>query len=443
MDPAEEHNLEQAPTTGRQKNLLSRYSGSRRRSSDPGSALLLPRMWLSIEGRAWNLMASLTASRSGEGLNSSQNSLGTSVGASTQASKDDALAQAAENWIKSTEETGAAQFSADEEDIVRAEKDAKQVTARLADQDSVSTNGSDDERPALEDGAFPSLKDARIPFGPTRLSFDNEAAVSDEAQWKDVSPRSTDLFIETRNIGPWDKMSEESPVSVMAVPNRRVRRATSGSQTRTLLPPKESARRRRPASRPASILRSGRHSGAKEVSAKIQSVKSARVKFHEEVVRGTLNARQQASNSDEYVSSYLSSEPDGFVSTENNMKDKAVDTMTPQDWAAFIERDTSILSPVSEVDSLQTEQSHQSGTSGPRGGPVENVLGISSASDGEWPLRMSESKTSTVRSEINMFPEVPDSDHEWALDEDDRASFGTFGQFKAEEMVSFPSVNMI
>jgi hypothetical protein len=428
-DPSEEQNLlgEQAPFNARQKNVLSRHIGSRRRSSDPGSAT---EDAVDRKG-AWKLIASLTASRSGEGSNSSQNSIGTSVGASTQASKEDLLAQAAENWIKSTEETGAAQFSADEEDFVRGKTDARQVADRL-DQDSFSTNGSDDERPTEEDGAFPSLKDARIRFGPDRLSFDHEpAAVSDEAQWKDVSPRSTDLFIETRNNGPFDKMSEESPVSVMAVPNRRVRRATSGSQTRTLLPPKESARRRR-SRRPPSILRSGRHSGTKEVSAKIQSVKSARVKFHKEVVRGELSVKQQAHDSDEYVSSYIRSEPDDNVSTEDIPKDHTIDTVTPQDWAAFVERDTSLLSPVSEGDSLQTEPSHHSGTSDPRSGPVERVLGLSTAGDGEWPLRMRKSKPSTGRREINMFPELPDSDHEWGLDEGDRASFGTFGQFKAE-----------
>lgn len=431
--------VEQAPA-GKQKNRLSRYASSRRRSaaaSDPGAEDADRR-------RAWKLMASLKTARS-EGQESSQSSLGASVSVTTEVSKDDLLAQAAENWIKSTEETGAAQFSADEEDNIRKGEDSREL-AVVPDEDSASTNGSDEERPE-EDGAFPSLDDARIPFGPTRLSFDDEV-VDKEAQWQDVSPRTTDLFIDTRNSsGTWDKMSEESPVSVMAVPNRRVRqpgRATSTSQTRLLLPPKESSSaKRRPLvppkesarRRPTSILRPGRHSGAREVSAKIEAVKSARVKFHEEVVRGELKPQQQVSHPRDFVDSYQTSDSAGYALTEQTQKEKVADTMTPRDWAAFIERDTSLLSATPEsVDSLQTEPIESKPSD-----RISKVDKFPEVSDdgGDWPLILGESKPSSSRGEVSMFPEVPDNDGEWALDEHERASFGTFGQFEADVPVSY------
>lgn len=60
-----------------------------------------------------------------------------------------------------------------------------------------------------------------------------------------------------------------------------------------------------------------------------------------------------------------------------------------------------------------------------------------SDNDGEWPLRLGEAKPSNIRSEVNMFPEVPPDDgREWALDEQQRALFGTFGQFEAEVLAS-------
>lgn len=67
-----------------------------------------------------------------------------------------------------------------------------------SDLNSVSANGSDDERPTEEEGAFPSLDDAQTPFGPTRLSFDDE--IFGKAQWQDVSPRSADLFMDTHDM---------------------------------------------------------------------------------------------------------------------------------------------------------------------------------------------------------------------------------------------------
>lgn len=97
----------------------------------------------------------------------------------------------------------------------------------------------------------------------------------------------------------------------------------------------------------------------KEVSAKIEAVKSARVKFHEEVIWGEFKVQQQQVNQPcAHVSSCQSSDPNGFVLSDQNQNDEVGDTVTPQDWAAFTVQDTSILSAMPKsANSLQTELS--------------------------------------------------------------------------------------
>lgn len=429
--------VEQAPNanSNKSKNLLSRYSVSKKRgpaaSSTPGEGERPVRHHNTSHDscmggglKNWDRISSgmesvYSASQFGDELST----------------RSDDLAQAAENWIKSNEETHAAQFTSaidvDEVDVYGRE-DLVDFAAGF-DQNSTSTNGSeDDERPtAVEDGAFPSLRDTLVPFGPTQLSFEEEFDVAgkstEDAQWHDVHSGPSDWFLESsqhalnqeaqaRSIGitAWDssdKTSEESPVSVMGLDGSfdpRTHQSSSAAipkaRNRRLLPPSDADRRTR--QRPASILRQGRHSGTKEVEEKIQSVKSARVKFHENVIRAHQDSfsSQMAVIDDgtqESASSYQSSEFDASLSIEDSRNNTAADPIPPQDIALLLERDASNLSAIPESEhSIQTEPS--------------------------------ESKPTDSVSEASDFHDAPDNDKEWALDEHEHASFGDFGQMEPQ-----------
>ena len=220
-----------------------------------------------------------------------------------------------------------------------------------------------------------------------------------------MSPLSTS---ETRKAGTWDssdKLSEESPVSVMAVHGTDGRLGQSApavpaARNKLLLPPSNDARR--PRRRPRSILRIGRHSGAKEVAAKIESVKSARVQFHEKVIRAEFHANDDDVQH-ECAESYQSSYSGGSALSENSDEKLLAATLSPQDWADLLEKHTKLASAFPKsVDSLQANPSEPKSTDSICGDDHHDVS----------------------------------SDREWILDEHEQESFGDFGSF-ADEVRTF------
>ena len=207
---------EQAPaaTPPKHKNLLSRYS---RRNT---ASLARPAVDGVDRKMNWGLMSTQSSARS-VGLESTQSSQDTPVEvpevdnnvtyafmpidpSQPETTKNDILAQAAENWLKSIQESNESQASVstaefdDSADVDVSQRNDVRDFADGFDQNSTSTNGSDDERPTEEDGAFPSLNDARQSFAPTRLSFEEESV--DEAQWAEVTPNAVEWFEPTFNI---------------------------------------------------------------------------------------------------------------------------------------------------------------------------------------------------------------------------------------------------
>lgn len=459
-------NIEQAPLTTavttssmtssstaqqqpRTRNLLSRYS--KRKTGALAAVEPVECIVPGVNDRrnSWRSMSPHSSGRS-IGVDSTHSGLST---------KSEELAQAAENWIKSNEETHAAQFTSaidideieeddDDEFVVSERQDLLEFAAGFdSELNSISTNGSDEEEPRREEsGAFPTLNDnTRIapPPATARLltAFQNQETgmkqAIDNAEWPDTSvPSSSDWFVDTnfgsqdtRAIAAWDgrdKISdEESPVSVMAVDGTMIRNSLSSSakqpppvqQTRRLPPPPSltASQRQR---RPRSILRQGRHSGAKEVAAKVQSVKSARVKFHDQVVRSmeqqdaSFQQQEQTTRpvdvdnvalSEEDHQAYKNSYFDFSLQHENPRTQHTAPTsesIPPEDLAYLLERDGSVLSAIPESEhSLQTEPS------------VISPQTAGSVASGEASENIHEHEKD-----------------EWVLDEHERASFGDFGQ---------------
>ena len=407
--------VEQQP----RKSLIARYSTGKRRKV----ALVEPAEDGVERRKSWRRMSSLSVRSDDQDSTQSSQEIPLLEGpevdntityasmpvkpSRSKMTSNDLLAQAAENWIKSNEETRSAQFSVDAQLLNIAREDNTDM-ADVLDQVSASTNGSDDERPTEEDGAFPSLADVRPNFGPSRLSFEESM---EETQWQN-KPSSTEWFEsndnqDTRNILTWDgvdKMSEESPVSVMAVHGTDRRffpsaKATPTAQRTALPPPREKTTttlRKALApppgtqKRPTSILRKGRHSGTKEVSEKI----SARVKFHEEALE--LQRANQASIA--RVGAHQSSEPD-IARCEASQEEKVTNTLSSQNWTEVFERDDSVLSAIPEsAESIQTETSE---------------------------AQLTESNDVAVE-----FPDGSEHDKEWTLGEHEQGSFGDFAEFE-------------
>lgn len=244
----------------------------------------------------------------------------------------DIHAQATGEWMRSTEKTAAAQLMTGND---AAENSDFSGDVPLDESFQNSSIGSDDERPRPleEDGSFPRLRDPlRTPCGERGDGEENEVHHYVESVTKqddhyrtagyNLSPPAVRQLSSTGDVcDTSDKISEESPVSVMAVHRAERQRLRSVPSTPT---------RQNYSHQPRSILRRGKHSAAHTVQdyhSIIADVRSHRVRFHDE---GYRNDREATPEDISNVRSGLhpSTEPNGFG--ENDSPPSEVASFTPQ-----------------------------------------------------------------------------------------------------------------
>jgi hypothetical protein len=192
--------------------------------------------------------------------------------------------------------------------------------------------GSDDERPLEEDGSFPSLRDSRHTAcgeqgdrGDDEVHHHVESVTKQDDHYRTAgynhsSSAARGLSSTGDVCDSSDKISEESPVSVMAVHRAERQRLHSERATPT---------RQNHAHQPRSILRRGKHSGAhtvQEYHKIIAGVRSHRVRFHDGDYRSDKEATPE-DISDVRSGLHPSTEPNCF--SENDSPRTKVASSTP------------------------------------------------------------------------------------------------------------------
>jgi hypothetical protein len=373
MDPLANDLLEQPATKPR--NLISKYAVGRNTSR---TVTVPPAISCAADPRkSWRISPSF--SRSDGDMESTQSSHGSQevpevdnnvtyvslpiTPSQAKKSHEDIHAQAADEWARSKEGTTSPHFL-DDNDAAEAHADdfgnAPSATAEASPRDpndgsydgaesypvdyggeasfddilpsnsnSSVGSGSDDERPADEDGSFPSLHDSRHS---SRSERGERGIDVPHHPVKSVAYSTTGYnHSSSATRGPghtWDscdKVSEESPVSVMAVHSAESHRLHSVQATPA---------RQNSAKNPGSILRKGRHNGAhtvQEYHKVIAGVRSRRVRFHDGIHQSDRQVFSVEDTSDVRSGSHLSAHPNGYRENDTARAAVATNVHRPHD----------------------------------------------------------------------------------------------------------------
>jgi hypothetical protein len=398
MDPLANDLLEQPATTPR--NLISKYATGRNKSR---TITVAPATSCAVDPRkSWRIPPSF--SRSDGDVESTQSSHGSQdvpevdnnvayaslpiTPSQAMQSHEDIHAQAADEWVRSKEETAASQFLHDNdaaeayaddsgdapiatveaypEDPGDARNDAAEAypadsggdapfdeSFRSKSNSSVGS-GSDDERPAEEDGSFPCLHDSRHSgYG----EWEGRGVDAPHYPVESVAYRTTEYnhsSSATRGPGDaWDscdKVSEESPVSVMALHR---------AESQWLFSAQTTPARQNSAQHPISILRKSKHSGVhtvQEYHKIITGVRSRRVRFHDGDYHSDRQVIHVNDTSDVRSGSHPSAHPDGFRENDTPRAEVATSVCRPNDRPQTEVITDAPLSPIRQREEFDQEE---------------------------------------------------------------------------------------